>query len=388
MIRYLFKRDTLLATLLVFALMGMLALIPLNTHVLDPIKLALHDFDYNDLAYSRLQKNSESSIDTSIVIVNVGSSGRSDIATMIQKVQQEQPRIIGVDVLFEQPKTPAEDSLLINVFATSSNLVLAYKLRDEMRPYGFLLDSSRQKGFTNLVGEEGGVIRHFTPVIKKDNNTWEAFSTAVAAKADPQRYKELLDRDKAVETINYKLTPDKFIIVDGIEFLAGTGGVFLKDKIVLLGFAGEKATDIEDKHFTPMNSRSFGKSNPDMYGVLIHANIIHMILHGDYITKMPIWVTWVIAFLLCWIHMAVFLHYALERHLWFHLAAKTAQVLSAIFFIYLGLMLFYKWDYKINLTPAFVGIILAVDVLYFYEAICHWLHKKYRVSSVFSKHKH
>ena len=74
MLKYLFKRDTILATIMVFVVMGMLALIPVNTHVLDPIKLALQDFDYNDMAYSQFNKNSHTAVDTGIVIINIGWS--------------------------------------------------------------------------------------------------------------------------------------------------------------------------------------------------------------------------------------------------------------------------------------------------------------------------
>jgi hypothetical protein len=63
-------------------------------------------------------------------------------------------------------------------------------------------------------------------------------------------------------------------------------------------------------------------------------------------------------------------------------------VISAVVFILIGLYVFLLFDYKVNLVPAFVAIILAVDVLYFYEAICNWLYKKYRLPSVFHKHKH
>jgi len=57
-------------------------------------------------------------------------------------------------------------------------------------------------------------------------------------------------------------------------------------------------------------------------------------------------------------------------------------------FVYLGLLFYYKWDIKINLTPSFVAIILAVDVLYFYEAISTWLHKRFGVYSIFIHSHH
>ncbi|MFZ4769873.1 MAG: hypothetical protein ACOYLO_06795, partial [Ferruginibacter sp.] len=77
MLKYLFKRDTILASIMVFVVMGMLALIPINTHVLDPIKLALQDFDYNDMAYSQFNKNSHTAVDTGIVIINIGDADRT-----------------------------------------------------------------------------------------------------------------------------------------------------------------------------------------------------------------------------------------------------------------------------------------------------------------------
>ena len=64
---------------------------------------------------------------------------------------------------------------------------------------------------------------------------------------------------------------------------------FIKDKIVLLGFMGINLNDktFEDIFFTPLNERYAGKSFPDMYGVVIQANIISMILNKKYINTMP-----------------------------------------------------------------------------------------------------
>lgn len=389
MTRYLFKRDTLLATLLVFVVMGLLALIPLNTHVLDPIKLALQDFDYNDLAFSRMGKNKNAFTDTSLVIVNIGEAERAEIAAIISKVQSQQPLATGVDVLFEQARTAADDSVLVSLAATSPNLVMVYKLDSVERkgtPVGFLYAGSKKKGYSNFVGEEGGVIRYYLPQVKQEPHAYTSFAAAVVQTAAPEKYNQLLQRGNKPETINYTRNNDNFLVVDGRAFLAGSETVSLHNKIVLIGYVPAKSTDVEDKHFTPMNANSFGKSVPDMHGVMVHANIIQMIMKENYVSKMPTWLTWVIAALLGWIHMAFFLSYFVEKHLWFHLAAKVAQVASAVFFLYLGLLVFYKFDYKINLTPSFLAIILAVDVLYFYEAICHWLHKKFGYKHVFHHH--
>jgi CHASE2 domain-containing sensor protein len=389
-LRYLFHRDTVLATLLVFLLMGMLSLIPLNTHFLDPVKLALQDFDYNDLAYSRMHKNETTEVD-SILIVNIGKSDRNEIAALIDKVQERKPKVVGVDVVFNEPKTAEEDSLLISTLSKHKNLVLAYEMRGKKRqntPHGFLRTKAYTSGYVNFIGEEGGVNRSFAPFIKNGNETYPAFSTEVVRLVDPAAYKKLVDRGKKAETINYTRRNKQFLVIDGMDIMTGMDSTYLRNRIVLLGYTSDDQNDIEDKKFTPMNEKSFGKSVPDMAGVNVHANIINMVIQEKYINKMPKWLTWGLAFVICWLHMAVFLAYAIERHLWFHLAAKVAQVVSAVLFILIGLYVFLLFDYKVNLVPSFVAIILAVDVLYFYEAICNWLHKKYRHVSVFHKHKH
>ena len=57
--KYLYERDTVLATISVFIFLILLGLIPINFYVLNPLKLALKDFDFNDIAYAKLEKSAE-----------------------------------------------------------------------------------------------------------------------------------------------------------------------------------------------------------------------------------------------------------------------------------------------------------------------------------------
>jgi CHASE2 domain-containing sensor protein len=52
-----------------------------------------------------------------------------------------------------------------------------------------------------------------------------------------------------------------------------------------LGFLGEIIGDYVpgDIFFTPLNKKIIGRSLPDMYGVVVHANIIKMILDKEFI---------------------------------------------------------------------------------------------------------
>ncbi|RYF87896.1 MAG: CHASE2 domain-containing protein, partial [Chitinophagaceae bacterium] len=238
MIKYLFKRDTILATIMVFVVMALLALIPINTHVLDPIKLAMQDFDYNDLAYSELGKNQDRSVDTNIVIVNIADADRGGIAALINNIAGKKPAAIGVDVLFNAPKEAAADSMLAQTFAAYNNIVLAYNLQKEKNAVtatGFLVRQARAKGYANFVGEEGGSIRHTAPVIKKKDETYQSFAASVAQVAYPQAYNKLMQRNNSTEQVNYTRRADKFLVVEGQDVLTDSSAM-LAGKTVLLGF--------------------------------------------------------------------------------------------------------------------------------------------------------
>ncbi len=389
MFKYLFKRDTVLATISVFILIGLLSLIPINADVLDPVKLALQDFDFNDLAYSQFKKNEHTGVDTNIVIVNISDAARPEIASIIEAVAEQAPAVIGVDVLFNEPRDSFADAQLQELYS-HKNVVLAYNLVAEkestVKHVGFLFPHASKKGFANFVGEEAGVIRHFAPSFKQPGSTYLSFPAAIAGIAFPKQFQVLTSKKQKALPVNYSRTKDKFIVIDGAGLLQPyERSTLLTNKVVLIGFVGEDENNIEDKHFTPFNKKSVGRSVPDMEGIFIHANIIGMIRDESYVRQAPVWINWLLASILCWLHMAVFIRY--DKYPLFHLAAKIGQVISAAVFVYLGLLFYYKWNIKVDLIPTFIAIILAVDVLYFYESFMAWLHKQTGIHSLFvNKH--
>jgi len=307
---------------------------------------------------------------------------------MIEKALSEKPQAVGADILFSAPKEDTlTDGKLQQLFERQNKLVMAYDLaieKGKAEPRGFLYEKSLHKGYANFVGEEGGTIRFFSPKIKKQGKAYHSFSSEIIKIAYPEAYNKLASRNNETEQVNYTCTPEKFILVNGTDYLQNEGAaVSLSGKIVLLGYVSPDENQLEDKHFTPLNKKSVGKTVPDMQGIFIHANIISMLKGNNYISKFPVWINWLIASLLCWLSMGLYIRYFLDKHLWFHLVAKLAQLLSAILFVYIGLLFYFKWDVKVNLTPTLVAIILAVDVLYFYEAISVWLHKRFGARSLF-----
>lgn len=391
--KYLLNRDTLFATIAVFLVIGLLALLPLNTGVLNPIKTALEDFDFNDLAYTKLGKNSEDSLDRRIVIVNIGFADRAGLARMIEKIKEGRPKAIGLDVTFDAAQDSMMDLYLAETLKNTPDLVAASRIywsnKEEPLNKGYFKNINNDFGYANFTTNELQTIRSVPPFEKINGKTEPSFSAAILKKYDPQAFEKLEQRKKEVEYINFTRNIDKYLTIDGQGLLEDRVLTSVFDgKIVLMGYISQSPNDVEDKKFTPMNEKFAGKTLPDMNGVVVHANILSMMLDGKYVNKIPSWINWIITILIAWIHVALFVRYYIDNHIWFHLVAKIAQLVSAIFFAFLSIKLFTDLSIKIDMAMPIVVIVLAIDVIYFYEAFAVWMHKKFGFNSAFVHNKH
>lgn len=389
--KYLYERDTIFATITVFVFLILLGMIPINFYVLNPMKLALKDFDFNDITYAKLGKGKDIEVDRRIVIVNTGQLDRAEIGFLIEKVSSYQPRVIGLDIYFNEAKDPQKDSILREALKKTKNLVaVSVLVPDE---HGFTIqknyfdDVNTNRGYANLIGEDIGTIRYYSPFEKVNGQAYPQITSAIVREYDPKAYEKLVKRHKEVETINYSRRADKYQILEPEDIMMdNVVDSLLKDKIVLLGYINPDPNNVEDKKFTPMNDKFAGKALPDMNGIIVQANIISMVLDGNYIHKMPKWTAWLVAIIIGWIHMSLYIRYYLESHIWFHLVAKLTQLFSVIFFAYIGMFIFDKFDTRLDMKYTLYVIALAVDVIYFYEAFVTWMHRKFKYQTIFGHH--
>lgn len=401
--KYLYERDTLFATAWVFIFIVVLGSIPLNLGIMNPIKLGLKDFDFNDMYYSKVGKAQKTDIDTNhIVIVNIGNADREGIAMLIEKTAMMKPKVIGLDVLFASPMDPYQDSILENTIRNTKNLILAVKYETDsshklIASGNYFKNDSSLFGYVNFptFGDKE-TVRSYYP-FKKDEKDDQlvlpSFTSTLLKKYDSTAYNTIKNKIDKKVIINYSRTvtanKKQYLVVEPDALMMDMVDTsFIKDKIALLAYVNINPNDIEDKKFTPMNEKYAGKSIPDMNGIVVHANIISMVLEDNFIKKLPSWVNLLIAVVVCWLHMSFFMHYYLESHIWFHLAAKIAQVASAIFFVWLGILIYNNYHLKVDLKLSLITIIMAVDVIYFYEAWAVWMHKKYNYRTVFKPHHH
>jgi CHASE2 domain-containing sensor protein len=393
-LRFFFKADYVFCTLTVFAFMLGISNLVDRFSFLNPIDQALTDFEMSDIVFSDTIRE-EPTTDTSIVLVNFGNLSRRGIAREIEIIAAQKPKALGIDCSFRVLKNPEEDSLLEEALGKVENLVLYSKLgflddRDEnfdtimychprFRQYG-------SSGFCNLITptksrDEYKICRTFTPRDSVKGHEEFAFAVEIARMVDTAKVNAFLARNNSVELINFRGNRNMFYSLDAGDVLGSdqenTGEtaaplpVNLKDKIVIMGFMGPDfgpSADLtrDDKFHTPMNPNYAGKAYPDMFGVVIHANIISMILNGKPMNKMGSTGSALLALILCYLNV-VFFFYIHDKHpSWYDLVVKTMQALQVILLLFAAVLVYGNYQYQLDVTIAAIAIGLCGDILEVY----------------------
>ncbi len=382
-----FKLKFLGITITVFVIIWLLTFIPINLGFFNPLKNALYDFDVNDIVFSKLSP--EKSADTNIVIVNIGYLNRPQLAELITKIKSYKPKVVGLDILFRENKEPIGDSLLSEAIKLDDNTVIVNKLSgydEEKQIYDTLTTSINKfknfsySGFANFPSKAGSnltTIRLFKPEAKFKDSTIDAFSTEIVKLFDKKSYDKLIKRNKNFETINYRGNADKFYYVDGTNIDNLDNLDFLKDKIVLLGFLGEYPSQkiLEDIFYTPLNENYAGKTYPDMYGVVIHANIISMILNKSYINTLPTWIEVLLAMIICYLNIALLKFIKMKNIDWLSIISLATKTLEFIILLFIDLEIFINFQLKLSITLMLASIVLISDSEAIYDIIMEKIQK-------------
>jgi CHASE2 domain-containing sensor protein len=374
-----------------FGLYGITQLRVLNAF--DPIGQALSDMEFTDIAFSQLRDDPP--MDTNIVIVNIGYLSRPEVGQQILNLSKYEPRVIGLDIIYScdwlQDSTicpQAYDTLGNMYFAEairqSRNVVMVSRLDqsrklkaryDDIDLYDSIehtyptLMPGAYEGYANLETEAAHqedlkACRRFNPQMMVNGKRELAFSVQIAMLYDSAKAERFLARDNYVEVINYKGNivdwhgasnyAGRYIVLDWDQALDTTQfvGGMIKDKIVILGFLGGDLTDTswDDKFFTPLNKKYAGKARPDMYGVVVHANIVSMILEEDYIEVLPPWMEIAIAIIVCFLNVALFLVIMKRIPDWFDGLSVAIQLFQIVLFSFLMIEFFSWFNFKLNVT--------------------------------------
>ncbi len=381
--------DSILGTAFIFFLIGVVFRFSAFGifNVFDPIGEAVSDIDLTDIVFSRLREVPPA--DTNIVLVNIGNLPRAGIAEEINIISKHEPKVIGLDCFFEDLKDPFGDSILRASIVNAKNVIMASRLEgcsedkngcDSIGGSHPYFTNGIELGYANLISsatsqEKFKTNRTFAPKVAVNGGVSEAFAVKLARYTNSLNVQVLLNRRNSFEVVNFRGhggLGGRFFSLDIVDvFTENFDPSLIKDKIVVFGYLGDDFSDKswEDKYFTPLNEDYAGRTNPDMFGVTIHANIIAMILNKDFIGVMENYTSIIWGILLCFLNVLLFNLIYYKLPLWYDGLTKLIQLVEVILIFFVLVMVFHYFSYKINITLGIVSILLAGDSLEVYQGV-------------------
>ena len=100
-----------------------------------------------------------------------------------------------------------------------------------------------------------------------------------------------------------------------------------------------------------------------MFGLVVHANIVSMILDEDYIDTISEWGKYLIAFFVCLLTVALFIWIDSTLPQWFDALSVIIQLLELLFISGFIIYAFVTWNLKLDLTVA-IGVSALVGPSY------------------------
>lgn len=381
----------------------------------DVIGQALKDFELTDYAFSYLREDPV--VDERIVLVNIGTLSRREIAQQIGIISSYKPRVIAFDGFFncegglrDSVNCPALLDTLGNLMLSAAiqeagNVILGSKLMqtDSLSQFDIDFYDSIEisdpmfadyslEGFVSLptnatYQEDVKLCRSIFPRRTINGEEQLYFGVQIAMQYDSIKAKKFLARNNDEELINYRGNievmqlrinsekndetastqyPTMFYVVDWDQLLREEVlPELFKDHIVIMGYLGDYLGDAawEDKFFTPMNKKVAGRANPDMFGPVVHANAVAMILNEDYVDGIAPWIQYLLAFLVCLLTVALFILIDNNLPQWFDALSFLIQLFEVLLISMLIVFAFTWWNLKLELTVA-IGVSALVGPVY------------------------
>ena len=374
------------SAIILFGMFGITRLV--NFGAFDLYRLAFKEFSFLDTYYAQKMAPDNKQINQQLVLVNVQHLDRGELATLIEKVQEQGPKVIGVDVIFKDDREALSDERLWNALQPE-NVVAAYAIQNrEFVKNDPKLGVFRHKlGYANFNFDTyNAVIRNFQAKKVFDGFEFQSFGLRVS-----QLYlgrKTKLDWDGIQDRstpINYSGGREHYFSFSSEEILQRDSVPILKDKIVLLGYLGTpmgNPFDIEDRHFTPLNQEFVGKSAPDTFGIVVHANIIEMLINDEKLKEAPIWVLVLVGFILTFLAIAYFIKLNKKRIERYMLVRKLTQLGVTIFFIWIALLLL-SVNIYFKITELIWYAVLSIECIWAYKVLSNYMRNKFGWESYF-----
>lgn len=385
--------EALFASLFILISSFIISIIGSNikSDLLNPIAKTFSDFKLTDVYFSHFKESPE--VCEEIVLVNIGELPRAGIAELLDKINQHKPKVVALDVFFRKNlKDQHGDSLLVKSLSVTKNLILVNEMFEN--PVTEEIDSisysrpqfmkNARSGFADMITagkEQFKVSRDCSIKENYKGKTIYSFPVEIVSAYNKSAAEKFIARNNKTEDINFQgniitanggtstNSKNVFYALDWQQVLEGQfEPEAIRGKIVMLGFMGSVIGDEswEDKFFTPLNSNYLGKTNPDMFGVVVHANIVSMILKGDFINSIPLFLEYMIS--LCFIILNVWLFSWMFLNLgeWWDGVSLVVTLLEVLILTILTVFIFHMYNFKYDLSLPMMALFLTGNLVEIY----------------------
>lgn len=291
-------------------------------------------------------------------------------ADLVNKINQGDPTVIGVDINFPEVSNEESDKALSEAIARSGNVILPVEAdlvysKNGIQSRGFLLPIEEIRnnafglGMTNTPPDQDGVFRRAPLTVELENEKYDHFIKKVSdifLEKNQYIFPEIKKDEMGRMIFNYRGGKETFSWISAQSVLEDDFDVSIfRDKIVLVGAT---ASDLHDEQMVPTSS---GRPMP---GVEILANGIDTIISNNFLQNISIFHQVVI--ILC---LALFVAIALIFTSIF--VGSILTFLAFVVYLFIALILFDK-GYILDILYPFLSVVFVfisgMVVKYFFEA--------------------
>lgn len=351
-------RRNVIITIIEYVMMGLFALL-LEIKPFNPLQNAFRNFSFTDIYYNIKESLSEPDPSFAVTIVDMTDlTDRADIARVLEDIEAAEPKVVGVDIVFEGRKDDVEaDEYLAELALSNENMVFAFKACNEgdedcqEQTHSFFADvpGNVQEGFCNY--ERGSLYDSVKRTIHR--------RTTIDGKAVPSLVGKIFsayaEGDKwkdGDEVVGINFSPRSFAVVNADSVFRHHD--LLHGRIVLLG----AMHDANDTHWTPIGP---------MAGVELNAYALTTLLEKKEIKELPSAASWTITFLLSLLLTTFFIWYKERtasskkpyvRYIW-----GSSYVTSIVSFLVTSLLMGINYvifmSYSLNINAAWIVVTIA-----------------------------
>jgi CHASE2 domain-containing sensor protein len=371
------RLEIIMGPVFVFAVLIILPLF-FEINYLHPIKDALSDFDITDVGIQLGRKNEKLEADTNIVIINVNKIDYRKLYYILDELSKYQPKVVGVDLIVDGEENPEYIDSVLFALTKLPNSVFASELKNYEESFGTFTSIQRahgpflqlaSSGYKNILfgkNRKTNTARTFRPRINESGLDEHSFALEVAEKFDKKSVIDLIERNNREEIIEYFGNKNSFFRMNENDLLsANFDPSVIVGKIVLIGRLNpnDGLKYLEDMYFTPLCEMDNGKPFPDMYDVVVQANIIKMITERRFYNSLSEVIIILISVLLIYINFWLFYLISDKLPIWYEILSNLLFLLQSLVILVLVILLYNKLRLQADFTMGLFG--LAITIIFF-----------------------